>query len=107
MSMEKTSLFIVMFCMVLSVGTALADVGGGDLSYNPPNAKPVLFSHKMHVDGKTYKCSACHNHTFQMSKDSYKMDMTKITKGQFCGLCHNGERSFDVKDKANCGRCHK
>ena len=107
MIMKKAYALFAVICLVLSVGTALADVGGGDLTYNPPNAKPVLFSHSMHVDGKTYKCSACHNHTFQMSKDSYKMDMSKITKGQFCGICHNGERSFDVKDKASCGRCHK
>ncbi|HXY55644.1 MAG TPA: cytochrome c3 family protein [Nitrospirota bacterium] len=107
MSMKKAYALVAVLCLVLSVGTALGDVGGGDLTYNPPNAKPVLFSHAIHVDNKTYKCSACHNHTFQMSKDSYKMDMSKINKGQFCGICHNGERSFDVKDKASCVRCHK
>jgi len=33
--------------------------------------------------------------------------MEKINKGQFCGICHNGERAFGVKDKANCEKCHK
>jgi len=27
----------------------------------------------------------------------YKMDMSKLTKGDFCGKCHNGQKSFDVK----------
>ncbi len=105
--MKSSFALLAVLFLVLPVGTAFADVGGGDLSYNPKNAKPVLFSHAKHVDGKEYKCSACHNHTFQMAKDTYKMDMSKITKGQFCGRCHNGERSFDVNDKASCGKCHK
>ena len=106
--MKRAIVLIAGFCLVLAAGTAFADVaGGGDLTFKPENAKPVIFSHALHVDVKSLKCTACHNHTFLMSKDSAKMDMSKITKGQFCGHCHNGERSFDVKDKANCGRCHK
>ena len=105
--MKRAHTLLAVLCLVLFVGTAVADVGGGDLTYKPQNAKPVVFSHAKHVDGKEYKCSACHNHTFQMAKDSYKMDMSKITKGQFCGHCHDGKRSFDVNDKASCDKCHK
>lgn len=84
-----------------------AKVGGGDIEFNPSNAKAVRFSHDKHVQEKEMKCTNCHYHLFQMSKGSYKMDMTKMTKGDFCGLCHNGKKSFDVKDGASCGRCHK
>ena len=107
MTMERACALLAVFCLVLSVGAAFAAVGGGDVTFNPPNAKQVIFSHEQHVDVKSLKCSACHNHTFQMAKDSQKMDMSKINKGQFCGHCHNGERSFNVKDKASCGKCHK
>lgn len=95
------------FCLMLFGGAAVADIGGGDRTYTPKGAKPVFFSHQQHVNVKSYKCSACHYHTFQMTRDSYKMDMSKLTKGAFCGICHNGERSFDVKDEKSCGRCHK
>lgn len=106
--MKRTFVLIAALYLVLSAGMAVAQMaGGGDLTFKPQNAKPVIFSHALHVNVKELKCSACHNHTFLMSKDSDKMDMSKITKGQFCGHCHNGERSFDVKDKANCERCHK
>jgi c(7)-type cytochrome triheme protein len=106
--MKRIVLLIAALYLVSAAGTIHAEMaGGGDLTFNPQNAKPVTFSHKLHVDIKELKCTACHNHTFQMSKDSSKMDMSKINKGQFCGHCHNGERAFDVKDKANCGRCHK
>ncbi len=42
-----------------------------------------------------------------MGKDEDKIDMSKMTKSLFCGRCHNGVKSFDVKDKTNCVRCHK
>jgi c(7)-type cytochrome triheme protein len=105
--MKKVCAFFAVFCFVCSAGTAGAAVGGGDLTFAPKNAKPVYFSHTQHVSVKTFKCSACHYHAFQMAKDAYKMDMAKITKGQFCGICHNGERSFDVKDQKSCGKCHR
>lgn len=82
-------------------------VGGGDLTFTPKNASPVVFSHEQHVKGKGIKCTACHYQIFQMTKGSDKIDMSKITKGDFCGNCHNGQKSFDVKDEKNCGRCHK
>lgn len=103
----KTALALTaVLCLMLPAGTAVAS-GGGDITFKADNAKPVTFSHDQHVNIKELKCSACHNHTFQMAKGSDKMDMSKITKGQFCGHCHNGVRVFDVKDKASCGRCHK
>jgi len=106
--MKRTFVLIAALYLVLAAGTAFAEVtGGGDLTFKPQNAKPVIFSHTLHVNVKDLKCTACHNHTFLMTKDSAKMDMSKITKGQFCGHCHNGERAFDVKNKANCERCHK
>ncbi len=104
----KASAVVVVLCLLCSAGMAVATVaGGGDMKYTPRNAKPVVFSHEEHVNVKELRCSACHNHTFQMAKDEAKMDMSKMTKGLFCGRCHNGTRSFDLKDKANCSRCHK
>jgi c(7)-type cytochrome triheme protein len=106
--MKKACALIAVLCLVMFAGISIAAVpGGGDVQFKPANAKPVVFSHDRHVNIKGFKCSACHNHTFQMSKDEDKLDMSKITKGLFCGHCHNGERAFDVKDKANCERCHK
>lgn len=105
--MKKTILLIAFVYVVSSLGTVFASTGGGDLTFKPKNAKPVLFSHEKHVDQKKKKCSSCHYHVFQMAKGSYKMDMSKMTKGEFCGICHNGERSFDVKDKSKCDMCHK
>lgn len=105
--MKRVHSLVSCVCFLLFAGSAFGTVGGGDLTFNPPGAKPVHFSHAAHVNDKHKKCSACHYHLFQMEKGSYKMDMSKITKGQFCGSCHNGERSFSVSDKASCSKCHK
>ncbi len=94
-------------CLAIPLISRADNVGGGDLTFTPKNAAPVAFSHQKHVIQKGIKCTGCHYQVFQMAQGSYKMDMSKITKGQFCGTCHNGERSFDVKDKASCQKCHK
>src|SRR5450759_3682831 len=101
------SLFLLIFVAVPVIALGADVVGGGDLTFSPKGANKVVFSHQIHVTEKGLKCSGCHYHVFQMTKGSYKMDMSKITKGDFCGKCHNGTKSFDVKDKANCAKCHK
>ncbi|MGE5173200.1 MAG: c(7)-type cytochrome triheme domain-containing protein [Betaproteobacteria bacterium] len=105
--MNKVVVVCLLLCIVVPAGAIAQQVGGGDLTFTPNGAKPVVFSHQVHVTAKGLKCSGCHYHVFQMTKGSYKMEMSKITKGAFCGKCHNGQKSFDVQDKANCAKCHK
>lgn len=100
---------IVEMVLILTLGAGFVwgATGGGDKLFTPKGAKPVFFSHDRHVNVRGAKCSACHYHAFQMSPQSYEITMEKLNKGDLCGICHNGERSFDVKDEANCGKCHK
>lgn len=91
----------------LSAPVIAQKVGGGDIRFAAKSAGPVVFSHEKHVKDKGLKCTGCHYQIFQMAQGSYKMDMSKLTKGEFCGKCHNGQKSFDVKDQKNCGRCHQ
>jgi c(7)-type cytochrome triheme protein len=102
-----TALVVGLF--VLAPLTALPKVGGGDVEYNPKGAGKVVFAHEYHVNLKGQKCSNCHDKTFQMKGGdaSYKMDMSTLTKGQFCGSCHNGKQGFDLKAADSCRRCHK
>ena len=81
--------------------------GGGDLTFTPQNAPPVVFSHNKHMKERGLKCSGCHYQLFQMAQGSYKMDMESITKEEFCGRCHNGQVSFDVQDPKKCSCCHR
>jgi c(7)-type cytochrome triheme protein len=93
--------------VALAPMAAGAKVGGGDVTFSPKGAGAVVFKHESHVNYKGFKCADCHNQTFQMGGTSYKIDMSALTKGAFCGKCHNGQKAFDVKDANTCKRCHK
>lgn len=97
----------VVLSLAVPLSASAQRVGGGDLTFSPNNASPVVFSHEKHVSEKGLKCTGCHYQIFQMSKGSNKIDMSKITKGDFCGKCHNGQKAFDAKDEKNCVRCHR
>jgi len=105
--MKKIFTICFMLSMMLVFNVGAETVGGGDLTFRPKGAAPVVFSHEFHVKSRGLKCTGCHYQVFQMTQGSYKMDMEKLTKGAFCGKCHNGEKSFDVKDGKNCVKCHK
>jgi c(7)-type cytochrome triheme protein len=104
---SKGIVFAVLLCFMLPLGAAAQVlVGGGTIRYEPKGAAPVVFSHEQHVAANGRKCSGCHFGVFQMEKGSHKMNMSMMTKGHFCGTCHNGKTAFDVEDRAQCKRCH-
>ncbi len=105
--MKVPTYFFISVLVALPFVLYAGSVGGGDIQFKPKNAGPVLFSHEKHVNEKGLKCTGCHYQLFPMAKNSYKMDMSKISKGEFCGKCHNGEKAFDVKDTTQCAKCHK
>lgn len=100
--------FLAVVLLTLPLG-ASAKIGGGDVTYEPKGVGKVIFAHDYHVNLKNQKCSNCHYKTFQMKsgESTFKMDMSTLTKGQFCGSCHDGAKAFDVKDANSCKRCHK
>ncbi len=106
--MARNAILFIILLAVIAVSTAASaqTVGGGDLTFSPQGARDVIFSHKIHVNIKGLRCSACHYQVFQMTRGLCKIDMSGISKGDFCGKCHNGQRSFDAKDSRNCSRCH-
>jgi len=98
---------LLALAIALAPLTALSKVGGGDIDFKPKGAGSVTFKHEQHVNYKGFKCADCHYKTFQMGGTSYKMDMSALTKGAFCGKCHDGKKAFDAKDANSCKRCHK
>jgi c(7)-type cytochrome triheme protein len=99
---------VILFCFMLPLGAATQIlVGGGNIRFEPKGAAPVVFNHEKHVAVNGRKCSGCHFGVFQMEKGSHRMNMSMITKGHFCGTCHNGKTAFDVEDRAQCKKCHQ
>ncbi len=108
MKLKLAIILLLSLTLPLAVfGQGKSRVGGGDITFTPKNMTPVVFSHELHVNQKGLRCTACHQPS-EVAQNSYKMDITKITKNDFCGgKCHNGQKSFNVDDKKNCVRCHK
>jgi c(7)-type cytochrome triheme protein len=105
---RKAALPAVLICFLLPLGAAAqVMIGGGTLRYEPKGAAPVVFNHEKHLAANEHRCSVCHFGVFLMEKGSLKMNMDKMTKGNFCGTCHNGKTAFDVEDRAQCKKCHQ
>ncbi len=69
----------------------------------------VTFSHAKHLPKVGNKCSACHPNIIPKMAPGggiEKITMADLNAGKYCGACHNGTKAFDVKDKANCSKCH-
>ena len=69
----------------------------------------VTFNHASHVDESAPSCTSCHPKAFSMLKSGATADGKPIThaamdKGQACGACHNGKKSFGFDD---CTLCHR
>jgi len=73
----------------------------------------VTFSHEIHTDRTGMKCPECHPKLFKQKGGADVITMATMNEGKNCGACHdgktekNGKVAFDLKDKANCGKCHK
>jgi len=63
---------------------------------------PVIYPHWFHRI--RYQCSVCHVELgIKMKAGGNGITMDRITRGEFCGACHNGEIAWSVE---NCDFCH-
>jgi len=94
----------ILIILVLTATSALAVVGGGDITMKNKGGT-VVFIHDTHVDGMKLTCTDCHDKLY-LSKGQHKMvTMKQMQKGKSCGACHNGKKAFSVK--GDCAKCHK
>ena len=63
---------------------------------------PVIYPHWFHRI--RFQCSVCHvDLEFKTAAGQNGITMDKISQGEFCGACHNGEIAWSVD---NCDLCH-
>ena len=101
--MNRILMAVAVFCL-LNASAVFAAVGGGDRTFRVSGAGTVVYSHDDHVSKAGLKCSECHYKIFNTAAGHKSVTMEKMEKGQSCGACHNGTRTFDVKK--NCQKCH-
>jgi c(7)-type cytochrome triheme protein len=82
-----------------------------DITFQTAQASPgvVTFRHSSHVDTKQADCAQCHVQRFRILKVNAShpvlAGVRDFHSDQFCGACHNGEKSFSVKE--DCQLCHQ
>jgi c(7)-type cytochrome triheme protein len=100
--------FLLFFCAVfLFAPLASGRIGGGDILFMPPKAKPVTFSHDFHVKDLELACQKCHPVPYVTAEKSKPLTMAAMAKGKSCGVCHDGKGAFSVNKKDDCSRCHQ
>lgn len=75
----------------------------GDVTWENDNIGITRFSHSIHLDME-YSCDKCHPDLFKAKKNGQKMSMDAMGKGKYCGVCHDGDTAFSVKEE--CTSCH-
>lgn len=66
------------------------------------DVNPVIFPHWFHRI--RFQCRVCHTEIgFKMRAGSNPITMSAISKGEYCGACHNGRVAWDTE---NCVLCH-
>ena len=95
--------YIITLLSIIFASTGAAKTGGGDITFKGSKAGEAIFRHDTHVAG--LKCTDCHDKPYITREKDKRVTMAQMQKGQSCGACHNGKKSFDIK--SNCGNCHK
>ena len=96
------SLFVLMVC-----GPAAHAVGPGkELTWPGGGQGKVTFEGDDHSD-ENYTCADCHPGIFAQKFGTAKMTMAAMDRGEYCGVCHNGERAFATSDPDRCEECHR
>ena len=100
--------FSVLFCLLTSLLTFMPSASAeyGDVVINnyseEAGMRPVVFPHWFHRI--RFQCSVCHvDLGFKTKAGGNYITMDKISQGQFCGACHNGEVAWSPE---NCDLCH-
>ena len=82
-----------------------------DITIPTAEASPgvVTFRHSSHLDAKQANCALCHTQRFRILKVNVSTPVSAPARDfhgdQSCGACHNGEKSFSVKE--DCQLCHQ
>ncbi len=82
--------------------------GAAEVVANEP--ADAMFKHQTHVVDLEFDCDSCHPDTFQKKRGAAEANgdytMAALEEGQYCGICHDGDTAFGVKEPDTCVTCH-
>lgn len=86
-----------------SVVAALGEQAVGQSLFQAASLPPAQFPHWVHRI--RFKCKVCHLAIFEPRAGANEITMEKISRGEACGVCHNGLTAF-AAGFGECQRCH-
>ncbi|MBT5549204.1 MAG: hypothetical protein HOJ79_01870 [Nitrospina sp.] len=103
-----TTTLALVVALSLPVSAISAEKHGGDIWFKDTKKfAPAIFSHDKHSQAGN-QCTDCHDSLFQKESGSSDLNkalsMRSMTRGKFCGACHDGKKAFSVK--RSCKKCH-
>ena len=100
----KSKRLALLVLVVLPIMVAWAEYGDVVINVRAKGEgmAPVIFPHWFHR--VRFQCSVCPvDIGFKTRAGGSGITMDKISQGQFCGACHNGEIAWSAE---NCDFCH-
>lgn len=104
--MKKFTIIVALIIAVAFVGSAFASPPGKTVEYAGGDAGKVVFDGNTHGVKQGMKCNDCHPKLFQMKKGSFKMPCPHKAD-EFCGVCHDGKKTFGQIEPDTCAKCHQ
>ena len=108
--MMRAALAIAAAAILLGAPMGEARAAQGDITMKRASANsasssipPCVFPHQLHR--VLFKCYVCHDSIFKMKVGANAVTMSEMSKGKFCGACHNGRTAFG-SSFSTCTRCH-
>ncbi len=102
----KIALVLVVAMLIAMAAPVFAVAPGKTVEYDGKGAGKVIFDGKIHA-GKGTKCAECHPKLFKYKKGTEVFTMKDMNEGKYCGACHDGTKTFGMKDQKDCSKCHK
>ncbi len=66
----------------------------------------VVFSHRTHVQYEGSSCTGCHPKLYSILKGGAIITHRDMEAGRSCGACHDGKKTFGVRESSACATCH-
>ena len=89
------------FASPTPAGSEYADVVLNRYS-DAAGVRPVIYPHWFHRI--RFRCKVCHHELgFEMRAGANDVTMKDLSKGRFCGMCHNNQVAWGLE---NCDLCH-
>jgi len=101
---------VLLLAFLASAAPASADLG--DILFKRKTTEgneypPAKFPHSVHR--YQFTCYVCHDNIFLMKAGANAVSMDAISKGKYCGVCHNDTKDAPAFGSTfeSCQRCHQ